>query len=122
MSFKSKYNFKDRKAESTKVMKRHPDRIPIICEKTEKSNIPDIDKHKYLVPADLTVGQFIYVIRKRLELPSEKAIFLFIDGIIPSSSALIKNVYDNYKNEDGFLYVYYSGENVFGCNPFQKPF
>lgn len=41
----------------------------MICEKAEKSDIPEIDKRKYLVPADLTVGQFVYVIRKRIMLP-----------------------------------------------------
>lgn len=29
----------------------------VICEKAEKTDIPTIDKKKYLVPADLTVGQ-----------------------------------------------------------------
>jgi len=28
------------------------------------SSLPLIDKKKFLVPADLTVGQFVYVIRK----------------------------------------------------------
>lgn len=29
----------------------------VICEKADKTDIPAIDKKKYLVPADLTVGQ-----------------------------------------------------------------
>jgi GABA(A) receptor-associated protein len=45
----------------------------------EKSDIATIDKKKYLVPADLTVGQFVYVIRKRIKLSPEKAIFIFVD-------------------------------------------
>lgn len=35
------------------------------------------------MPADLSVGQFIYVIRKRIRLPPEKAIFIFINNYIP---------------------------------------
>jgi GABA(A) receptor-associated protein len=66
------------------------------------------------VPRDLTIGQFIYVIRKRLRLPAEKAIYLFCCGNIPASSALVHSVYEQYKDEDGFLYITYSGENVFG--------
>ena len=38
---------------------------------------------RYLVPADLTVGQFVYVIRKRIKLSSEKAIFIFIKNTLP---------------------------------------
>ena len=45
--------------------------------------MPEIDKNKYLVPADLTCGQFIYTIRKRLQMPAEKAIFLLVKGVIP---------------------------------------
>jgi GABA(A) receptor-associated protein len=49
-----------------RVRSKYPDRIPVICEKAAKSNVPDIDKKKYLVPSDLTVGQFVLVVRKVL--------------------------------------------------------
>jgi hypothetical protein len=29
------------------------------------------------------VGQFVYVIRKRIKLSSEKAIFIFVDNVLP---------------------------------------
>ena len=38
---------------------------------------------RYLVPADLTVGQFVYVIRKRIKLSPEKAIFIFVNNVLP---------------------------------------
>lgn len=74
----------------------------------------DIDKKKYLVPADLTCGQFLYVIRKRLKLEPEKAIFLFVDGKIPATTAFLNTIYEEHKDPDGFLYMSYSDENVFG--------
>ena len=73
-----------------------------------------IDKKKYLVPNDITVGQFVYVIRKRLVVPPEKAIFLFINGILPPTASLLGSIYDEYKDPDHFLYITYSGENTFG--------
>lgn len=42
-----------------------------------------IIKCRYLVPADLTVGQFVYVVRKRIKLSAEKAIFIFVKNILP---------------------------------------
>lgn len=86
----------------------------MIVEKAEKSDIPDIDKKKYLVPADLTVGQFVYVVRKRVNLSPEKAIFVFVKNILPPTAALMSTIYEENKDEDGFLYMTYSGENVFG--------
>jgi GABA(A) receptor-associated protein len=58
----------DRLAESDRIRAKYPDRVPCIVEKAEKSDIAAIDKKKFLVPSDLTVGQFVYVIRKRIKL------------------------------------------------------
>ena len=73
-----------------------------------------VDKHKYLVPSDLTAGQLIYVIRKRLNLKENKAIFLFINNVLPPTSYSLNYLYELYKDDDGFLYITYSGENTFG--------
>jgi len=35
-----------RQAEATRIRDKYPDRIPVIVEKAEKSDIPDIDKKK----------------------------------------------------------------------------
>ncbi|KAG0471339.1 hypothetical protein HPP92_015885 [Vanilla planifolia] len=93
---------------------KYPDRIPVIVEKAERSDIPDIDKKKYLVPADLTVGQFVYVVRKRIKLSAEKAIFIFVKNTLPPTAAMMSAIYEENKDEDGFLYMTYSGENTFG--------
>ncbi|CAN3372507.1 hypothetical protein DIURU_004995 [Diutina rugosa] len=112
--FKDEHPFEKRKAEAARITQRFKDRVPVICEKVENSDIPEIDKRKYLVPVDLSIGQFVYVIRKRIKLPSEKAIFIFVNDILPPTAALISTIYEEHKDEDGFLYVLYSGENTFG--------
>ncbi|GAA5997116.1 hypothetical protein JCM5350_000652 [Sporobolomyces pararoseus] len=103
--FKDEHVFEKRKAEAERIRQKYPDRIPVICEKADKTDIPAIDKKKYLVPADLTVGQFVYVIRKRIKLAPEKAIFIFVDEVLPPTAALMSQIYDEHKDEDGFLYV-----------------
>jgi len=113
-SFKAQHPIDKRKAEAQRIRAKYPDRIPVISEKAENSNIPDIDKKKYLVPADLTMGQFVYVIRKRIKLPPEQAIFVFVNNTLPPAAALMSQIYSDHKDEDGFLYVTYSGENTFG--------
>ena len=70
---------------------------------------------EFLVPADLTVGQFVYVIRKRIRLSPERALFVFVSGnSLPPTSALMSTVFEEHKDPDGFLYITYSGENSFG--------
>jgi GABA(A) receptor-associated protein len=60
------------------------------------------------------VGQFVYVIRKRIKLSPEKAIFIFVNNVLPPTAALMSSIYDEHKDDDGFLYIAYSGENTFG--------
>lgn len=105
----------ERKKESERVRSKFPNRIPVIVEKNPASkDIPEIDKHKFLVPADLTVGQFVYVIRRRISMSPEKALFVFINNSLPPTSSLMTALYDRHRDKDGFLYLVYSGENVFG--------
>lgn len=61
------------------------------------------DKNKFLVPVDLTVGQFAYVIRRRLTLPPTQALFLFIANSLPATSAFMRELYSFHKDVDGFL-------------------
>ena len=115
--FIDNYSLFERTSESSRIMKKYTNRIPIICEKNIRDiGIPDIDKHKYLVPHNLTIGQFMYVIRRRIRLLSSSALFLFVgdDNTLAPINTYMDEIYDRFKNKDGFLYIVYSRENVFG--------
>lgn len=45
---------------------------------------------RYLVPSDLTVGQFVYVIRKRIRVSPEKAIFMFVKNVLPPTGEAVQ--------------------------------
>ena len=113
--FKREYSFAKRALEAQRIMSKYTDRIPVICQRAKSAgaDCPIIDKKKYLIPIDLTISQFIYVIRKRLKLDSEKAMFIFINNQVPTNSHIISDLYSLYKDADGFLYVHYSLENTF---------
>lgn len=111
--FDLEHKFEERKAESEKILKKYPDRIPIIVEPSVGCKM-EIDKKKYLVPKDLSMGQFLYVIRKRLKIPAEKALFLFVDSKVPPSTTLLLELYGKYADKDGFLKTTFNEENVFG--------
>lgn len=113
--YKTKHSFEARLKESRNIVSKFPGRVPLILEKaTRHDKLPDIDKNKYLVPLDITVGQFIWVVRKRIALPPETALFIFINNTLPSTSTLMREVYAQFADEDGFLYAKYGGENTFG--------
>jgi GABA(A) receptor-associated protein len=101
----------ERKMESSRIIEKYPNRIPCIL----SSSQIQIKKNKFLVPELLTLGQFVYIIRKKIRLSPEKAIFIFINGTkLCSGSAVLSDIYKQNKNEDGFLYLVMSEENSFG--------
>jgi GABA(A) receptor-associated protein len=112
--FKDKHSFEKRLSEATRIMERYPDRIPVICE-CIGGEVPDIDRKKYLVPSDLSMAEFLYVIRKRIKIKPEQSIYLFVgDSVMVAGCQIMGSVYAEHKDLDGFLYTCYSGENTFG--------
>lgn len=121
MNFKFKEQNPDvsrRRAESSKIKEKYPDRVPIICEKDPSSKIGDIDKNKYLVPNDLTVSQFSFIIRKRLALNKSSALFLLVNGKHSIQGEItLSEIYEKYRDtEDGFLYIFYAAEMIYGSD------
>ena len=113
--YKKLKSFNARSAESERILTKYPDRLPIIVEKAKnEKGIPDIDKTKFLVPLDLTVGQFVYVVRQRIKLSPSQSLFLSIDGILPCTADTLIKLYKEHKHSDGFLYVSYFGEQTYG--------
>ena len=49
------------------------------------------------------------------QLRPEKAIFIFVSSVLPPSAALMSSIYEEHRDEDGFLYIQYSGEHTFGA-------
>ena len=112
--FKRKNSFERRNQESKNILAKYPERIPIIVEKYEGCELPEIDKLKYLVPRDMTMPQFIFVIRKRIKLDPSQTLFVMVNNTLVGSAKLISEIYDDLSDEDGFLYVTYTNENTFG--------
>ena len=114
--FKKEFPFEKRLSESSRILEKYDSRIPVIVTAHKTSKLPPIDKNKYLVPHDLTLAQFLHIIRKRISLNPADSIFIYVnDNILPPTSSTLITLYKDYKDEDGFLYLSYCGENTFGC-------
>ena len=111
-NFKETYPLDERRAEAGKIRRKYPDRIPVIVQKAPKALLGDIDKNKFLVPSDLTVAQFMYIIRKRMSITPEQVFFLFVNDVLPATSATMGAIYEEFNEEDSFLYVAYSDQST----------
>uniref|UniRef100_A0A1A7Y4D4 Gamma-aminobutyric acid receptor-associated protein-like 1 n=1 Tax=Iconisemion striatum TaxID=60296 RepID=A0A1A7Y4D4_9TELE len=104
-----------RRAEGERVRAKHPDKIPIIIDRASTSRAPELNKKKYLVPSNLTVGQLCFLIRQRMSLRPEEALFFFVNNSLPPSSCPLSTLYEEHHEEDLFLYMTYSNESVYGA-------
>ena len=111
--FVERFTHEERLHESRQIMKKYRSSAPVIVEPKDENTLK-IDKTKFLVPWDLTYGQFLYIVRKRLKINPHEAIFMFCNGTLPSSQDTIHNIYQKYGKSDGFLYFIYAFENTFG--------
>ena len=114
-TFKKDNSLKKRLSLSNKILKKYENKIPIYLTRCKNCVLNDIENNKYICPNALTLAQFMFNIKKMIQLKPEEALYLLINDkeILPSNMVMI-NVYNKYKNEDGFLYICYCSENTFG--------
>mmetsp|Transcript_8960 Transcript_8960/g.25705 ORF Transcript_8960/g.25705 Transcript_8960/m.25705 type:complete len:123 (+) Transcript_8960:101-469(+) len=112
--------FEKRCAEAKRIVAKHPDRIPVICERSARSDLPDIEKKKFLVPGTMLCGEFKYIVHKHLNqaqseaIASDQTVYLFVGSTSPKTGAMMSEIYEQHKAGDGFLYITYSAENTLG--------
>jgi GABA(A) receptor-associated protein len=110
MRYKERHTLNERKSESARIKDRYNGLVPVIIE--SKNMV--LTKKKYLVPNHLTIGQFVFFVRKQLSIRPEKAIFLYINGRLPPTSESVLTIQTSEMDEDGFLYMEIEEENTFG--------
>ncbi|XP_018493517.2 autophagy-related protein 8h-like [Raphanus sativus] len=113
-SFKEQFSADERLKESRNITAKYPDRVPVIIEKYSNADLPDMEKNKYLVPRDMTIGHFIHMLSDRLHLDPSKSLFVFVQNTLPQTASCMDSLYNTFKEGDGFLYMTYSTEKTFG--------
>jgi len=113
--FKSSMPFEQRKTQSTNMITKHPNKVPVIVECADGAiEAEQIDRKKFLVPREMCMGQMSCIIRKHLHLPPEQALYLFVNNRILPTTADISSVHIQHADDDGFLYIAFNTENTFG--------
>ncbi|EAN94896.1 microtubial binding protein, putative [Trypanosoma cruzi] len=121
------HTFAERQKEVATIRGRFPQHVPVVCEPASIDTVlsagpisdrcrllRDLDCSKFLVPGDASMQQLMVLLRSRLVLDAEQAIFLFIDDAVLPNSACVGDLYAQRKDADGFLYMTYSIESAFG--------
>ena len=140
-SFKERNSFTERVAAVENIREKFPSKVPVIVERFRKvqsspfqnafitcptlcltehrtfqeRSLPCIDKVKYLVPQELTMGQLSTIVRNRLSLSPASSLFLFAPGgAMVTMTATVAELHRESLDKDGFLYIKYASQETFG--------
>ena len=114
--FKKQLTGDKRKKQCNLLLLKNPDKIPIILEKDPKCKIDGIKKTKFLIQKDFTVNHFSKMVRALMTIPEEEALFFTAKGKYTiTGQKPMGQIYKEFKDkEDGFLYIAYTTEIVYG--------
>jgi len=91
------------------LLKKYPDRKPVVIKPSKKSRLPELKKDKYLLPNEMQIGNVILIIRKEIFLKPQEALFLLINNKLLSNTTTISEAF-----EGGLIKIEYTIENTFG--------
>ena len=111
--YKIKKTFEERVNESESILKKYPNKIPVIINECSEE-LRDRVKRKMLLEKDTTLSQYMHTLRTKFSIKPEESVLIFVNGNLPTSTTLMSYLYDKYKDKDGFLYISVLKENVFG--------
>lgn len=116
----------ERKVMSAKGLARRPEACPVVIEPKDARQPTLGCGAQFLLHRDLTMSQIMTILRRKLgsNVSAAEALFLFVEDpgqdsksqpyAAPPMSHSIGTLYDEYKFPDGFMYIIYTGESVFG--------
>lgn len=120
----SKYRgqtFEQRLWSASQLKIKYQDRVPVVVLPYKSYPVQRrMSQEKFLVPVDITVAQFLLILRKKMTLKPEETLFLFAESAggkkksLLSATDTIGTVYDSCHEPDMFLYLVYSQEDAFG--------
>jgi GABA(A) receptor-associated protein len=118
VKYRQRVSMTERKITAERIIAQHPSRIPVVVECSEQlQREHPLFKNKFAVPYDLTLAQFLFVIRKHMKLQPEYAIYAFINNRLHPTTSAIGTIYAQEKTEDGFMYIDIFQESTFGSTP-----
>jgi len=106
-----------RKEDVEKILKNHPDNVPIIVSYDGKDG-NGTKNYRFIVRPDITPAQFLTIFRRKIKLRSTEAIYIFIINnkqvILPIYSSSMTSLYQEHKDENLILNIRIEKENSFG--------
>ena len=106
----------ERKEKLEKLLTKNPNKIPIIFEKHKDSKLRiENQDAKFISTKNIKLSEFTRQLRDMWKLKEDASVFFSCGNkAILNQDSLIGDLYDQYKDEDGYLYIQYREVETFG--------
>ena len=116
--FRITRSMEQRRSDNDRMQKFYPNSIQVVLQ----SKSIFLDRSKYLVPNNLTIGQFLFYLRQKISVNTNKGLYLFVEQIdkdektmstyLPQTGNTLEMVYTNWRHIDGYLYMFIEQEST----------
>ena len=96
---------------------KYPNKVPIVVEPITGGNVAFVlDKKKYLVPNNRTLGWFMAYLRRYhiTKLQEGDGLYTVVGNTIPGSNCVLGELLNTHGDEDGLLQLEIHLESCFG--------
>ena len=112
INFKKNLSFCKRLQLYKKIVENNENLLPIIIQVYKKCKLK-LNKEKWLIDPEITISELLIKLREQTNVEINETIFIFnVEKKLLSTMDNMKDVYKNYKDDDGFLYLIISLENT----------
>lgn len=106
----------ERKEKLEKLISKNPNKIPIIFEKHKDSRLKiEAEDAKFISTKNIKLGEFTKQLRDMWKLKEDTTLFFSCGSkAVLKPDVLIGDLYEQNKEEDGYLYIQYREVETFG--------
>jgi len=99
--------------EIAKVQAKFPTRV-IVLVNAHRELDPPLQKYKFLVPPELAFCSLAALVRKRMELHPQDALYFFSGNKMLPMHHTMRQIRRDHADRSGVVRIVYSSENTFG--------
>ena len=103
--------FEQRQKSAKNILAKYPDKVPFLISRKRGTKLQQIGKKKFMISKHLCISNVKYVIKNMLQLKNKNNLVIECRQKIISDDDNVEMIYDNNKDSDGFVRLFYYDKN-----------
>ncbi|CAD8053124.1 unnamed protein product [Paramecium sonneborni] len=114
LNFQNSRSFEERKNETDNCKQLYPNDVLVVVEQSNKSKLPQKNFIKFKMSNNLAIMCVLQYIKTKIQISQYDSINLYCGKTQLRVDQTLKELHQQFKDLDGFLYINYMEMNSFG--------